>query len=392
MNFIFAVSAIGFWLSATAIVYTYAGYALCLSFVARRFGRRNEPPPITGELPTVTLLVAARNEESCIGARIKNALEQDYPPELLDCVVASDGSTDGTNARVEEFASPRVRLVAYQENRGKAAVLSATVPLLKADVIVFSDANTRFEPNAIRCLVRWLEDPTIAVVSGKLVLHDPVTGGNVDGMYWRYETLLKVGEGRLGATLGANGAIYAIRRTCFVPPPPGTIIDDFVIPLLIRLRHGGDLVFDASAVAHEDSADGLEAEFRRRARIGAGAYQALAFLAGLLHPRQGWLAWCFFSHKLLRWAVPFLLIIMFATNLLMAGHPGYRVLLALQVTGYLAAAGGAFADGPGLPSRLLRLAQMFVQMNAALLVGFQRWLRGSHSGIWEPTARRASDD
>ena len=166
-------------------------------------------------LPTISVLIVAHNEEHIIRERIENLLALDYPSDKLELAVASDGSRDRTEAIVAEYAHRSVRLFAYEKNAGKAAALDATVPKLRGDIAVLSDANTMMEVRALRNLARWFSDPQVGIVCGKLVLTDPATGLNVDSMYWRYETFLKRCEGKLGALLGANGAIYAIRRSLF---------------------------------------------------------------------------------------------------------------------------------------------------------------------------------
>jgi cellulose synthase/poly-beta-1,6-N-acetylglucosamine synthase-like glycosyltransferase len=280
-------------------------------------------------------------------------------------------------------------MIERTQRSGKAAALNAAVPQLSGEIVMFSDANTSTQPDAARRLVRWFQDPHVGVVCGKLVLTDPATGRNVDGLYWKYETQLKRYEGSLGALLGANGGIYAVRRSLIAPIPEGTIVDDLVLPLQAKLRSGCAIVFDKQAIAHEESAADVRAEFRRRTRIGAGGFQSIALLAGLLDPRRGWICFTFLSHKVLRWLCPFFLIGMLAGNLVLCGEPAYRVLLAFQAAFYLAALAAAYVPGRSPLLRILRLGTMFTSMNAALLVGFWRWLRGSQKVTWQRTARLA---
>ena len=223
----------------------------------------------------MSVLVAAYNEEKEIGDRIVNALKQDYPPGMLEVVIASDGSSDRTNEIAAAFAGYGVRLLDYPVRRGKATVLNDAFGELDGEVVVLSDANTYFsDPGVVRKLARWFRDPAVGAVCGKLVLTDPETGTNVDGVYWKYETFLKQCESRLGALLGSNGAIYAIRRELFDGIPPGTVLDDFVIPLLARMRTGKRIVYDPEARADEETPKGIGQEFKRRARIGAGGFQS----------------------------------------------------------------------------------------------------------------------
>ena len=338
-----------FWLSAGLVFYAYAGYPVLIWLLSLRAGRPAGGPVVDdADLPSVSLLIAAYNEEEVIGGQVRSALALDYPREKFEVVVGSDGSTDGTAAAVRRHADPRVRLLDYTRRRGKASVLNSAVLELEGEIVVLSDANTRIDPGAVRRLVRWFRDPAVGAVCGRLVLTDPRTGRNVDGIYWRYETFLKRCESRLGALLGANGAIYAIRRSLFEPIPPGTIVDDFVIPLLARLRTGCAIVYDGEAVAREETPPDVGSEFHRRARIGAGGFQSIGLLWRLLDPRQGWVAFTFFSHKVLRWTCPFCLVGLAVSNVLLAGQPLYRALLLGQVAFYLTALLGRLSRaGPG---------------------------------------------
>jgi cellulose synthase/poly-beta-1,6-N-acetylglucosamine synthase-like glycosyltransferase len=388
MNGTETIFTVVFWLSVAAVVYAYVGYAALISVAARLFGRRAAGPraaTVDEDLPCVSLLICAHNEEAVIDARIRNALATDYPWEKLEIVVASDGSYDATTAIVRRYAHRGVRLLHDPQRRGKAATINAVVPKLTGEIIVFSDANTEVDPTAVRRLVGWFVDPAIGAVCGRLVLSDPATGANADGIYWRYETFLKRCEGGLGALLGANGAIYATRRELFVPIPPGTIIDDFVIPLLSKLKHGRAIVYDHAAVAREETAADVRAEFRRRARIGAGGFQAIGLLWRLSDPRRGWVALAFVSHKVLRWCGPFFMIGAAAASALLARRAFYRQALLMQACFYMVSLVGAF--WPVRLPRLLRVAQLFTGMNAALLVGFWRWWNGLQGATWQPTAR-----
>ena len=378
-----------FWLCLASLLYVYVLYPGLIFLIGRLFGRlHGEPsdPPPDG-WPRISLLLAAYNEESVLVERLENALAMDYPADRFEIVVGSDGSVDGTAEVVGRFAGRGVRLLDFAERQGKAAVLNRAMPTLSGEIVLLSDANTLIAPDAARKLVRWFARPDVCCVCGKLVLTDPATGKNSDGLYWKYETFIKRSEARLGALLGANGAIYALRRDHYEPLPSGTIIDDFVIPLLSLLRRGGLIFYEPGAVASEESAPDVAAEFRRRCRIGAGGFQCLALLWPLLDPRRGWLDFAFLSHKLLRWLGPFFLIGMIATNLSLAtsGPTLWRWVMAAQAIFYAM----SFVTLPGNSTlhRLLRLAAMFTSMNVALLVGFWGWLTGRWGGTWTPTAR-----
>jgi cellulose synthase/poly-beta-1,6-N-acetylglucosamine synthase-like glycosyltransferase len=221
------------------------------------------------------------------------------------------------------------------------------------------------------------------------VLTDPVSGRNADSIYWKYETFLKGCENRLGALLGSNGAIYAIRQELFAPLPADTILDDFVIPLQAKLRTDCAIVYDREAVAREETPSDVRAEFRRRARIGAGGFQSIGLLWRLLDPRRGWVSFAFLCHKVLRWLCPFFLVALFVSNLLLCDQPLYIGLMVAQLLFYLLSYAAGYLP-VGLRSlKPLRLSTMFSSMNLALLLGFWRWLSGTQSGAWQPTVRTA---
>lgn len=375
------------WAGLALVAYAYIGYPILLIVATRLRSNRSGSTYPSAATPAVSLLVAACNEERFIERRVANALTMDYPADLIEVVVASDGSTDRTNEIVRSFNDPRVQLLEYPVRRGKAAVLNDSVPQLRGEIVLFSDANTFFEPDAAEKLSRWFVDPSILAVCGKLILTDPATGTNVDSLYWKYETFLKRCEGRLGALLGANGAIYALRRADYAPIPSDTIIDDFYIPLAARLRKGGQIIYDETAVAHEECPAEIADEFRRRARIGAGGFQALVRLWPLLLPTQGWIALTFFSHKFLRWLCPFFLILVLVANAMLLDQPLYRALFAAQIAFYVLALLGNWLPGRNPAVRLVRLTTMFTSMNLALLAGFWRWISGRQGGIWQRTAR-----
>jgi cellulose synthase/poly-beta-1,6-N-acetylglucosamine synthase-like glycosyltransferase len=377
------------------VAFSYVGYPIVLAgwgalhdlrgalrFFSGGPDRRERGDPV--EWPRVTVVIAAFDEASCIRERVENCLALDYPPDRLDVVVGCDGCTDRTAAIAREAGRGRVRVVEWSPRRGKASVLARLVPGAQGDVVVLTDANVSFHPGAVRALARRFRDPGVGAVVGRLRLR--TRDGAGEGAYWAYESFLKYLEGKLGCVLGANGGIYAIRRILFPALPADTVTDDFVVPLRIAVR-GWKVPFDPSAIAWEDAPDDGAVEFGRRARIGAGNWQALARLPDLLDPRAGFVAFAFVSHKLLRWLTPFLLAVALAANVAAAATPGAwatRALLAAQAVCYALAAAGRAAGAPG------RAARHFVAMNAALAVGFWRFLRGTQRAAWRRTERAAS--
>ena len=377
-----------FWSSTALVAYVYAVYPLLIWLCSQLCGNELPPPAqLDDHLPSLTVLIAAHNEQEVIAERIENALGLDYPRGRLDVVIVSDGSTDRTADIVRSYAHRGVRLLELQPNRGKAAAINTAFDHLSSEIVLLSDANTWLDPLAARRLARWFARPEVGVVCGRLHLVDSQGGRNADGIYWRYENFMKRQESRLGALVGANGAIYALRRESFVALPAGTISDDLLIPLLARRMTGCSLVYDASATAVEGTAPTIADEFRRRVRISAGAFQSLALVAPLLHPRHGWLAFSLLSHKVLRWFCPFFLLMSVIASLSLLDEQLYRDVALLQAGVALVSLIGIRLPGRGFAVRLARLTSMFTCMNLALFIGFLRWLRGRGVATWTPSAR-----
>jgi cellulose synthase/poly-beta-1,6-N-acetylglucosamine synthase-like glycosyltransferase len=381
--------ALSLALCLALILYAYIGYPILVWLLARWFGRDETPTLLADDdvVPPVSLLIVAHNEEAEIEKRILNALNLDYPVGKIEIVIASDGSTDRTNQIVRKYAKAGVRLLAYPERRGKAAVLNDAFGELEHEIVVLSDANTSFNRESVHQLASWFGDPSIGAVCGRLVLTDAATGRNVDGLYWKYETFLKKCESKLGALLGSNGGIYAVRKSLFEGIPENTIVDDFVIPLMARERTGCRIVYDRNAVACEETAESIGSEFNRRVRIGAGGFQSIGLLRGLLSPRHGWVSFTFWSHKILRWLCPFFMIGALVLNLMLLEYPIFRALFIAQAAFYI---GSMLATRlPARPRylRVFKLGTMFTMMNVALLCGFVRWLTGGQKAAWKRTER-----
>jgi len=382
-----------FWIACGLIVYSYVLYPVLLT-AAARWTRRSHTvfkeagQQIRQDWPRVSLIIAAYKEQTLILQRIENALRMDYPPDRLEILIGVDGQEDLTGDLVRTVDDTRVKLHQFPQRRGKPSVLNDCVAAATGELIAFSDANTFWEPDSLKRLVRHLQNEQVGGACGQLILTDSTTGQNVDGLYWRFENHLKRMEGKIGALLGFNGAIYLIRSNLWQPIPPQTIVDDFYIGMKIY-QHGKTLVFDESAVANEETAPSIQAEFRRRTRIGAGGFQSLCWLVPLLSPRYGQVAWAFWSHKVLRWTCPLFMLVAFATNIPLAinGPTIYSVLLAGQIAFYLLAIAARWLTGQGTSAKLLRLSSMFVDMNLALAIGFWRWLTHRQKGTWTRTER-----
>lgn len=380
---------VGFVALLALAAYPYVGYPLLLYL----FTRREDPPsPGPGPLPTVTVIVSAYEEEDVIGDRIRNLAELNYPQHRIEVLIGSDGSADRTARRARRAAREtdlRVVVVDFPERRGKTAVLRDLIDRAAGEIVVLSDANTSFEPEAARRLVRWFRDPEVGCVCGRLALVPDASGGWTEHLYWRWETELKRLENRLGAVLGANGAVYAFRKDVYEPPEEDVITDDFVIPMLIRAR-GYRIVFDETAVAREETAPSIRDEFTRRARIGAGNLQALRLTYGLLTPSAGWTAFAYLSHKVIRWLAPLLAVPLLLVAVLQIHEPFYRWIVGAAAVLLVAALGGWWMErrGRSLPA-WLAVPYQFLVMNAGLLVGGINYLRGRRRGTWERTPRES---
>jgi cellulose synthase/poly-beta-1,6-N-acetylglucosamine synthase-like glycosyltransferase len=378
-----------FWISIFLIVYSYALYPLILILMGK-FCKRGggQGAAFSQEQPGVSLVIAAFNEEKVIRGKIENCLALAYPRDRLEIIVGSDGSRDRTNTIVREYASQSVVLLDHGVRRGKVNVLNDVIPRAKHDVIVFSDANTLFASDAIRRLVRHFSDPRVGCVCGELtfVNAEGSKSGELEGVYWRYETFLKKIEGSFGSLLGANGAIYAIRKNLFSPCPSDTIVEDLMIPMRI-LEKGYRVIYDPEARAIEEAAKHIVQEKERRIRIGAGDFQALFRLLAMLNPLRGFSALAFWSHKVLRWFGPFFMMTAFIMNLFLIPQPMYFILFIGQFLFYTLAWAGKMLSRSGKSLKLLRLCYYFVSMNLALFWGFIRFASGTQRVAWERMER-----
>ncbi len=371
-----------FWISLMLLVYSYFIYPLILKILVNPQKIKLTTPDT---LPSVNIIIAAYNEESCIKERIENALAQDYQG-TLQILVASDGSDDATGEIIESFIDKRVKAYNFPENRGKISVLNDLVKKSSADILVFTDANTDFNKDVVTILVNSFNDK-VGVVSGELILETEDGNQNLDGLYWRYEQFLKKCESQLGSLLGANGAIYAMRRELYLPLPTDTIVDDFCIVMNVK-KQGYDVLYNDTAIATEEVAPSLSDEYGRRVRIGIGNYKAFFANLWALSPAQGILSWCYWSHKVLRWFAPHFMAIVFITNMFLITTPIYLFSFVMQIAFYgLAWQGQKRINNNETVKGIVAIISFFVSMNTALAQGFIRFLKGHKSGGWKRTAR-----
>jgi cellulose synthase/poly-beta-1,6-N-acetylglucosamine synthase-like glycosyltransferase len=340
---------------------------------------RVRPRPVAREeiTPSVVLVVSAYDEEDVIGRRIENLLELDYPAERLEVVIASDGSTDRTDAIVEEIAvrEPRVRLLRCRRE-GKVAAQHTAVRETESEVLAFTDANTEWRPDALRKLVRNLADPEVGYVCGRLHLESP-DGANLEGVYWRYEVWVREQESRASSVTAGNGAIYAVRREAYVEDDP-KFGHDMGLPYLME-QNGRRAVYEPEAVAVEKAASEPEDEYGRKVRMNAGSWGHV--VTGRLFRRARPLYLVeLVSHRVLRYASGLLHVVLFVSNLaLLSQGLIFRVTFGLQLGGLaLAAAGKARLPLPGA-----RLAYYYFVVTRATAAGLFRYLRSGMPQTWD---------
>ncbi|WP_165768156.1 glycosyltransferase [Hymenobacter amundsenii] len=385
------------WGSLLLVAHTYVLFPLLLARLAR--GRRqnaNVYAPASPELPAVDILLAVYNEEQVIKEKIRSTFATTYPLDKLTFYIGSDNSSDRTNALITRLAAehPGLRFRPFGQRTGKPGIIEALSREATAPVLVLTDANVFFTPDTLYQLVKHFRNPAIGQVGGHILNPDHRREGisGQEKAYLERENRIKYQEGLVwGSMIGAFGGCFAVRRACYHPAPRSFIVDDFFISLAV-LQDGYQAINELEAVCHEDVSDKLPEEFRRKARISTGNFQNLVAFRQLLWPPWRGASFAYWSHKVLRWLTPLLLVLMLLSSALLVARGGgwfYQLLLAGQLGALLLPLLDALLHHLGVHWRLLRFISHFYSMNAALLLGFWRFLRGGGraSAVWEPTAR-----
>jgi biofilm PGA synthesis N-glycosyltransferase PgaC len=385
---------VAFWAAVALVAYTYVGYPLLMAALSRL-----RPAPRWPEFtPSITLMIAAYDEEAVIAAKLDNTLALDYPADRLQVIVAADGSTDATAAIVASYGQG-VELVHRPERAGKMAAINRAMDRARGEVVVFSDANNHYLPDALREMARPFSDPAVGAVTGRKTVAAEDGLGYSEGLYWRYESKIRQWETRLGCCVGVNGEIFALRREMFSPAPPGVINDDAWMAQQV-IDRGRQVVYNQRAVSVERAAPTAAAEARRRARIVAGQYQMLG-RPGEWPWKRPLVLWEQVSHKVLRPLVPFGMLGAALASLLSLAFPGSGAgaaalahlaapwnwgAVGVQAAFYALAAVGERAGGA--LGKAAYVPRFLVTSNWASLRALVRHLGRGQAAAWEKAGRR----
>jgi cellulose synthase/poly-beta-1,6-N-acetylglucosamine synthase-like glycosyltransferase len=376
-----------FWSAALAVVYVYVGYPTLLGLIAAFTPRRQLSDSPTA--PSLSVLIAACNEEANIEEKLKRTVQLDYPADRLEILVLSDGSQDRTDEIVRGFPDPRVRLVRVAERRGKTNAQNVGVKHATGEVLIFSDATTIYHPQALHYLASNYEDPRVGAASGRYQYFDarqtsPTALGTI--AFWNYENMIKVWQSRINTLTGCCGCIYSVRRSAYTELAPD-IISDLVQPLWV-IQKGYRVVLEDRALAHEETTESTAEEFAMRVRVVTRGMRGLLSVPQLLKPwKYPWIAFQLFSHKVLRWMVPLLLLLLLISSAVLMKQPIFRILLALQLSFY----------GLALLQLLVPMHRWwkplgvplyFCTLNAAAALGMIELLRGKKYVVWQPVRNR----
>lgn len=385
-----------FWILLFIVFYTYIGYGILLYLLVRIkecFVRRKDADPGNGELPSVTLFVAAYNEEDVVDEKMKNSLDLDYPEEKLKFVWITDGSNDSTNEKLKVY--PRVTVLVQPQRQGKTAALNRGIQAVDTPIVVFTDANTMINREAILEIARCLGNPKVGCVAGEkriAVSESDGAAAGGEGLYWKYESALKSLDSRLCTAVGAAGELFAIRRELFETMENDTLLDDFILSMRIAQK-GYKIAYCDEAYAIESGSADMKEEEKRKVRIAAGGLQSVWRLRALLNPfRYGTLNFQYVSHRVLRWSVtPVALFLLLPVNLLLVflGWPTvlYTVILALQLLFYLMGYRGYCLSKRSVKNKWLYIPYYFLFMNVNVIKGFFYLNKKRGSGVWEKAKR-----
>lgn len=393
------VCEILFWISVFVVFYTYIGYGILLYLLVKikEYFRKplRHPRPTDADLPELTLFITAYNEEAVVDEKMRNCLELDYPADKLRILWVTDGSNDHTNEYLSRW--PQATVLHQPERQGKTAALNRGMRFVKTPLVVFTDANTHLNREALREIVYAFTNPKVGCVAGEkriaVQTKDNAASGG-EGIYWRYESTLKALDARLYSTVGAAGELFAIRCELFEEMKTDTLLDDFILSLRI-VMHGYTIAYCADAYAVENGSADMGEEEKRKVRIAAGGLQSIWRLRSLLNPfRYGTFCFQYISHRVLRWSLtpillflllPFNTILLFTTDTPLL----YAIIWLLQAIFYLMGSWGYYLSTKHIKNKILFIPYYFLFMNINVIRGFNylRKRKGNPSGAWEKAKR-----
>ncbi|MBQ3767743.1 MAG: glycosyltransferase family 2 protein [Prevotella sp.] len=393
-----AALKIAFWICAFLVFYTYLGYGMLLWLlvrlkrIVRGKAERKALPTDEAELPEVTFMICAYNEQDVVDMKMENTLQLDYPHDKLHIMWVTDGSTDQTNERLARYAD--VEVVFSPERRGKTAALNHGISMVRSEITMMTDANTIVNREAVREIVRCFQDPRVACVAGEkrvMARHEGQTAAEGEGLYWKYESALKRMDSELYSAMGAAGELNAIRTRFYEPMPETALLDDFVMSMRM-VDQGYKIAYTSDAYAMEYGSADLTEESKRKRRIAAGGLQSVWWLRQMMNPfRRPVVAFQFVSHRVLRWSItPIALLALIPLNValvMMKAGTIYTVIWILQVLFYLAAFVSWLLEKQGRKNKLLYVPYYFLFMNLNVFRGMKYLSTHSTSGAWEKAKR-----
>lgn len=391
-----------FWIALFIVFYTYLGYGILL-YALVKFKETFVKPmkrklPQDSLLPEVTLFITAFNEEEVVDEKMENSLALDYPKGKLHIVWVTDGSNDGTNERLQTRWGNKATVFFQPQRQGKTSAMNRGMKLVGTPIVVFTDANTMVNREAIREIVLAFEDPRVGCVAGEkriaVQTRDGAAAGG-EGIYWKYESTLKALDARLYSAVGAAGELFAVRRELFEEMEPDTLLDDFILSLRIAMQ-GRTIAYCTEAYAIESGSADMREEEKRKVRIAAGGLQSIWRLRPLLNPiRYGVLSFQYTSHRVLRWSVtPILLFLLLPLNVLLlvlssegASQALYATILLLQVLFYILGLWGYYLSTRQIKNKILFIPYYFLFMNVNVLRGIRYLRKKRGTGAWEKSKR-----
>jgi len=383
-----------FWISFFIIFYAFAGYGILLYFIIKIKRTLKGKPvlPAADDLPTCTLIVAAYNEEIFIAEKIKNSLELNYPEGKLKLVFITDGSSDKTADIVAGY--PDIIHMHSAERKGKMAAVNRAIDTVTTDVIVFTDANTFLNKDAMVNICRHYADAKVGAVAGekRVLITEKSDATAGEGFYWKYESKLKVWDSELYSVVGAAGELYSVRTELYEHVPATAIIDDFMVSMLIA-KKGYRIIYEPEAYAMETASEDVKEELKRKIRIAAGGLQSVIWLKSLFNPFPlPVLSFQYISHRVLRWTVvPFLMILLVGLNIAIVNTYGgaiYQLFLAGQVAFYGMSIFGWMLEARQVKIKIFFIPYYFCMMNYAVIRGIFRYLSGNQSAVWDKAKRK----